>query len=68
MPLYKFECADCSHKFEELVLSSNERPDCPECKSDKVDKQLSLVATPVVNSGAAPCGAPSPGKCNSGFG
>ncbi len=46
MPLYGFECEDCQEEFEELIasLSQVDEVSCPECGSDKVSRQLSLVA------------------------
>ena len=41
MPLYDFACRSCSHQFEALVL--NQRvPVCPECKSQDLERLLSL--------------------------
>ncbi|MBW2641199.1 MAG: zinc ribbon domain-containing protein [Deltaproteobacteria bacterium] len=33
MPIYEYECKDCSHCFEVLLLfSSDPPPQCPECQ------------------------------------
>jgi putative FmdB family regulatory protein len=65
MPLFEFKCADCGHKFEELVMGSK-AINCPECKSADVEKLLStFAASTSSNSSSASCGAPS---CGSGFG
>jgi putative FmdB family regulatory protein len=45
MPIYDFSCRSCSHKFEALVLRKT--PVCPECKSEDLERLLSL---PVVHS------------------
>jgi putative FmdB family regulatory protein len=46
MPLYGFICDDCSEDFEELVLSASkvDAVVCPTCGSNKVQRQLSMVA------------------------
>ncbi len=46
MPLYGFICDDCAEDFEELVMSSSkvDAVVCPACGSNKVQRQLSLVA------------------------
>ena len=37
MPIYEYECRECDHRFELLVLGS-ETPACPECESTKLDR------------------------------
>jgi putative FmdB family regulatory protein len=70
MPLYEFACPRCQHTFEELVWHG-EPVTCPQCHHDKVRRQLSVPAPPVVkvqcpsrpmacSSKAPPCG---PGCC-----
>jgi len=43
MPIFEFRCAECSHLFEKLFLSSEERVDlsCPECKSETIERVMS---------------------------
>jgi len=42
MPIYDYECKDCSHCFEVLLLSSNDSPpQCPECQGKDVSKLMS---------------------------
>ncbi|MBL7191434.1 zinc ribbon domain-containing protein [bacterium] len=45
MPIYEYICRDCGSEFEELTLSAEEKPDCPACGSDSVDKKLSAFAS-----------------------
>ncbi len=61
MPIYEYACRQCGHQFETLVRSGS-RPECPNCRSGDLDRQLSVIATPVVNGGAA---AAAPGPCGS---
>lgn len=62
MPLYEYECKDCSKQSEILVLNINTKPDCPECGSKRLSKLLSVIGSPKVNSGASNNGV-EPGTC-----
>ena len=53
MPIYEYTCKGCGEEFETLVRSST-TPDCPECHSTELEKQLSVFST-----GAAPEAAPA---------
>jgi putative FmdB family regulatory protein len=62
MPIFEFECKDCSQSFEELVRSSSplEGIACPECGSQHVRKKISTFASRItggslisLNSGSA---------------
>jgi putative FmdB family regulatory protein len=45
MPIYEYECRQCGHQFEVLVLrSSNTTPACPECKGQELERLLSGFA------------------------
>ena len=48
MPLYEYECKNCSKHVEILVANLNANPDCPECGSKKLSKLLSVIGSPVV--------------------
>lgn len=52
MPLYEYTCEKCEHQFETLVRG-NEKVACPECHSDKVQRQWSLPARPVMAPSAS---------------
>ncbi len=45
MPLYDYRCNDCNKTFE-LLVKRFDRPVCPECGGQKLDKQVSLPAPP----------------------
>jgi putative FmdB family regulatory protein len=72
MPLYEYQCTDCGAAFELLVRSSD-KPACPNCGSERLDKQLSVPAAPVAGGSGLPmadrswggCGKPGcgPGGC-----
>jgi putative FmdB family regulatory protein len=59
MPIYAYQCAQCGHRFEELILSQNAAATltCPQCRSDQLVRQMSPFATTVgVGNAARPCG------------
>jgi len=43
MPIYEFKCLSCGHEFEKIV-KLNETPNCPDCDSGEVEKQVSFSA------------------------
>jgi putative FmdB family regulatory protein len=46
MPIYEYRCETCDACFEKLVFSGDDEPVCcPECGSEKVQRQLSCVNT-----------------------
>ena len=70
MPLYEYHCKSCDANVEVLVRNDREKPECPQCHSTKLEKQLSAPAAPSI-AGAAnslpiqggTCGRP---QCGSG--
>ncbi|NDV18854.1 zinc ribbon domain-containing protein [Pseudodesulfovibrio sp. JC047] len=44
MPIYEYTCQDCGTNFEELVFSQDAAVPCPNCGSEKTEKQLSVCA------------------------
>ena len=52
MPIYEYICKRCEHRFEELVLGS-EQPACPSCAAEQVEKQLSVFAVNSPSGGSA---------------
>jgi putative FmdB family regulatory protein len=72
MPIFEYECRDCSTSFE-LLVRSGTRIACPSCQSRRVLKKLSLFAAhtrkpeaalPACHTGGQGCNL---GKCGSGF-
>lgn len=43
MPIYDYSCRDCGHTFEALVRTTTV-PSCPECRSQDLERLLSLPA------------------------
>jgi putative FmdB family regulatory protein len=54
MPLFDFACSECEHTFE-LLVNSGETPECPKCRSKRLEKMLSLPARPPESRGATRC-------------
>jgi putative FmdB family regulatory protein len=69
MPIYEYTCHDCGSEFEKLVRSDTV-PECPSCRSTRLDKRVSVFATAAAGnetetaSPCARCGNPDgPGSC-----
>ncbi len=44
MPIYEYECGECGHQFEALILPKTTSTACPECKSTKLERLISSFA------------------------
>lgn len=63
MPIYEYHCSQCDSDVEILVRAS-ETATCPECGSIKLDKQLSVTASPTIgNSNLPTYSPPAAGTC-----
>jgi putative FmdB family regulatory protein len=60
MPLFEYQCVDCSHKFE-VLIRGREQAACPRCGSQQVEKCLSVFAV----STRSPAPAQASGACAS---
>ena len=61
MPLYEYVCDDC-HQPAELLIRGNEKPVCPQCGSQRLEKKFSVPAAHV-RGGSLPVGSFEPGTC-----
>lgn len=61
MPLYEYHCETCQADVEVLVRSVQEVPECPECHSHELTKQLSAPAAPAMVGASLPVRQPSGG-------
>ena len=54
MPLYEYRCHKCGKRFEMLrrMQDADRELECPECRSDEVERLLSTFAT----GGCTPAG------------
>ena len=67
MPIFEYLCRKCGHRFEKLLRGA-ELPDCPECHSRRLDKQLSVFAASVKGGQSSATAAPravAPSPCGS---
>jgi putative FmdB family regulatory protein len=65
MPIFEYNCRDCDHHFEQIVLSAGEKISCPKCASGVVEKQLSVFSSPASgkeDAAGAGCGC-TPQTC-----
>lgn len=53
MPLYEYTCQKCKSDVE-LLIRGDEQPECPECGSTRLEKQLSVPAAHVAGDSALP--------------
>ena len=61
MPIFEYRCESCGHNFEAILFGA-QTPECPNCHTKKLEKQLSVFAVSKP-SGATDagigCGKPS---------
>jgi putative FmdB family regulatory protein len=52
MPLYEYVCSACGAAFEQLIRAQREERDlhCPQCGSQRIERQFSVIATPQVKN------------------
>lgn len=44
MPIKEYQCADCGHIQEELILKSDDAPtNCPHCESSRITVLPSII-------------------------
>jgi len=43
MPIYEFECRDCGHRFEQLIIHST-TAECPSCHGRSLERLISMFA------------------------
>ncbi len=68
MPLFEFECDNCNHRFEELVISSSKTVEkCPKCADTSIRKLVSAGSFKANGSSSGLDSMPMP-SCSSGGG
>ena len=60
MPLYEYACQKCESEFE-LLIRSDETPECPGCGNRQLEKQMSVPAAHMAGGELPVCGAPRTG-------
>jgi len=61
MPIFEYLCESCGHRFE-AILFGEQRPECPKCHTEKLEKQLSVFA--INNAGHSSAPATGCGQSN----
>ncbi|MGI9495103.1 MAG: FmdB family zinc ribbon protein [Mariniblastus sp.] len=66
MPIYEFICLSCNSELE-LLVRSGTQPNCPECESGILEKQLSVISsTTTTQKSTAPASCAQPRCCGGG--
>ena len=70
MPIFEFICNECKNEYE-TIANRDELPPCPACKSENIEKKISICAFASHNIGgvtvkrsAAPKAASGCGSCS----
>jgi putative FmdB family regulatory protein len=50
MPIYEYQCMQCRHSFEYLVLRTSSPAECPHCKSTDLEQLISACAVSSENT------------------
>lgn len=50
MPIYEYQCAECGHEFEVLILPKTTGTACPKCKSVRLERLVSSFAVDSENT------------------
>jgi putative FmdB family regulatory protein len=47
MPVYEYECLDCSKRFDKLIMDKEDERElsCPKCNSANVERRFSRFST-----------------------
>ncbi len=45
MPIFEYICLKCGAEFSELIRTDEEKPKCPVCAGEKVEKKVSSFAS-----------------------
>ena len=59
MPLFEYSCEKCQNEFELLVRSSD-KPTCPDCGSNQLEKRFSVPAAHAASGSQLPLASMPP--------
>jgi len=62
MPIYEYVCRQCGHQFEWLTRDG-EKPACPACSRQELEKKLSVPAAHTSGSSSPQCPVQEAGAC-----
>jgi putative FmdB family regulatory protein len=70
MPIFEYRCESCGHHFEAILFGA-QKPECPKCHTEKLEKQLSVFAVnkaghsaPATGCGQSNCCMMNGGGCD----
>ncbi len=69
MPIYEYQCRECSAAFEQLVSSTDSKVTCVECGSERIEKQFSTFSATTAPHRPVPCSGgscPNAGRAGTG--
>ena len=61
MPIFEYRCEQCGNKFE-AILFGEQKPECPNCHTHKLEQQLSTFS--VSTRSSAPAASAGCGQSN----
>jgi putative FmdB family regulatory protein len=61
MPIFEYRCEQCGNKFE-AILFGEQKPECPNCHTGKLEQQLSTFS--VSTRSSAPAASAGCGQAN----
>jgi putative FmdB family regulatory protein len=64
MPLYEYSCRSCDKEFESFIRGS-ETPACPSCRSEDLQRKLSLFAAHTGGASSSSEATAAMGPCGS---
>ena len=62
MPIYEYACNQCGEEFE-LLIRGDEKPSCPGCESESLERLLSAPAAHTGKTGSLPMISHEQGGC-----
>ncbi len=62
MPIYEYDCQTCRKPVEVLLRTQSETPACPDCGGEKLERLMSVPASPAIASGRSLPTAAAPGQ------
>lgn len=62
MPIFEYRCESCGHKFE-AILFGEQKAECPQCHTQKLEQQLSTFAVNTKGSSPAPAAGCGQSSC-----
>lgn len=62
MPIFEYRCESCGHKFE-AILFGEQKAECPQCHTEKLEKQLSTFSVSAKSNSAAPAAGCGQSSC-----